>query len=434
MSISSRIGYWICCVFFLASLNTQAATPIKSLVIFGDSLSDIGNTTHLLKSLKQQEDPSYLIRPVKALVINKMIDFAEEYYVPEILLEEGISKVTWFFDHDVAPLFADLVSKIRRIPVIPAAPYWNSRYTNGRVWIEYLAPMLNIDKEEQAHYSNRAFSGSWAMTYNKQLTIWNLIQHPLLTVKSLINGKLIPPSLGLSVQAYLMETRKVDQEAVYFVYSGSNDYLNALVFNDTYNPATMSKYIDNVINDISTSVNKLSKAGARRFVVLGLPHIGNTPIFNTTMNRPILNAAVDQHNQRLQQQVTAWQSEFKDHHFIYIDIQKFFVRALKDPVKYRFSNVSEACIDVKIPMLGLISILPSTFRNNFILQYAQAMQYRHPHFAPGEKNYHVCATPESYLFWDAVHPTTWAHRLLAYEVCEEMKSQGYEAQCLNPLA
>ena len=32
-----------------------------------------------------------------------------------------------------------------------------------------------------------------------------------------------------------------------------------------------------------------------------------------------------------------------------------------------------------------------------------------------EKNYHVCDTPEDYLFWDEIHPSTRAHDYLAFE-------------------
>lgn len=429
----SRICYWICSFFFFFSLTANATTPVKSIIIFGDSLSDIGNTTQLIKSIKQDEDPSYLVRPVKQFIIIKMTDFAKDYYIPNYVLKKAIKKVTQFFDHDIAPVFADIVSKIHAIHVIPDRPYWNSRFSNGRVWIEYLAPMLGVDKEESEHYTNKAFSGSWAMSYNHQLTRWNLIEHPLLTIKSLINGKLIPPSLGLTVQAYLMETRKVDQDAVYFIFSGSNDYLNALVFNDTYNPVIMNKYIDNVLDSIVSSVTKLRQAGAKRFVILGIPHIGDSPIFIHTSDREILNNAVDIHNHRLEALVKLWTDSYPESQFNYVNIQTFFNRALNDPQTYGFTDVSSACIDVKVPLLGFANLMGSPFPNNFVLNYAQAVHRKSTFFAMNQASFHVCETPDNYLFWDGVHPSTKAHHLLAFEICEIMKTQGYEANCNKPV-
>lgn len=430
---SSRICYWICSFLFFSTLTAYASTSVKSIVVFGDSLSDIGNTTHLIKSIKQDEDPSYLIHPVKQYFINKMTDFAESYYIPQVILNKGIKKVTQFFDHDVAPVFAELVSKIKAIPVIPDDPYWNSRFSNGRVWVEYLAPMLGVDKEEREHYINKAFSGSWAMTYNNQLTRWNLIEHPILTLRSLITGKLIPPSLGLTVQAYLMETRKIDKETVYFILTGSNDYLNSLAFNDTYNPAIMSKYIDNVIDSIELSVKKLRKAGAGRFVIMGIPHIGDSPLFIHTSDREILNQAVDTHNARLQERVNQWNREDREGQFNYIDIQTFFKRALNEPQSYGFTDVSSACIDAKIPLLSFANTHSAPFPNNYVLNYAQAIHRQSKSFLANHGEVHVCQSPNDFLFWDAVHPSTRAHHHLAFEICEMMKSHGYEGHCQRPI-
>lgn len=409
-----------------------AVPAVKSVVVFGDSLSDVGNTSHLLKSLRKDENPAYLVHPLKVFVIHKMKDFADEYYVPQILLDAGIKQVSEFFDHQLAPMLADLISNVRRVPVIPEAPYWNYRFSNGRVWFEYLAPMLGIDKEEEARYVNKAFGGSWAMTYNHQLTVWNFIQHPLLTLKTLITGKLIPPSLGLTVQAYLLEHPQIDSEAIYFIFSGGNDYINALIFEDTYNPDIMNRYIDNVLNDLAASVNKLSQAGARHFVIIGVPHVGDTPRFFHTAERPILNQAVDQHNQRLQQLIAGWKTAAPEgQDVMYIDAQGIFSHALEEPSRYGFSNVTDACIDVKLPMFTLMAN-NSPFVHNYALQYAQVLQYRHPQFSQDEKNYQVCQSPESYLFWDEIHPSTRAHHYFAYKICLALANQGYATHCQMP--
>ena len=116
-------------VLLLVPVLHFAATPVKSLVIFGDSLSDVGNTTHLLKSLQRDEDPAFLVAPFKRFVINKMTSFAADYYVPKSVLDAGIAMVTDFFDKDVAYYMTDLISKLKVIPVIPEKPYWNYRFS-----------------------------------------------------------------------------------------------------------------------------------------------------------------------------------------------------------------------------------------------------------------------------------------------------------------
>ena len=430
MIYCNRICRWLLVGLLSLPLMSFASIPVKSIVVFGDSLSDVGNTTHLLKSLRQEENPSFIVAPFKAFVVNKMVDFANDYYVPQMVLDAGLVVVEDFFDHQLAPYIANLIARVKLVPVIPGKPYWQSRFSNGRVWNEYLAEMWSIPKDDEEFYTNRAFGGSWATTYDYQLTVWNLIRHPLGTIKTLIVGKLVPPSLGLSVQAYLLEHQQVNDESVYFIFSGGNDYINVLLFEDNYDLAVMSTYVDNVIDSLGSAVAKLSQAGAQRFVIMGLPHLGEIPKFNNTTDREVLNAAVDLHNERLQRRVEEWKAKYPEADFLLIDTQEYLGRAATNPEKFGFANTRDACIDVTFPMFSAFAKSP--FVKNYVLQYAQVLNYRDERLAAGEKNYHVCSTPESYLFWDEIHPSTRAHGHLAYEVCTAMQQHGYDVPCTEP--
>jgi phospholipase/lecithinase/hemolysin len=430
MFYHKRLCRWLFLFLFSVPLISFASIPVKSMVVFGDSLSDTGNTTHLLKSLRNEENPSYIVAPFKIFVINKMIDFANDYYVPQIVLDAGIVAVTDFFDHDLAPYIVNLIAQVRLVPILPGKPYWKSRFSNGRVWNEYLAEMLFIQKSDEDAYLNRAFGGSWAATYDNQLTVWNLIRHPIGIIKTLIVGKLIPPSLGLTVQAYLLEHQQLNDQTVYFVYSGGNDYINALQYDDKYDAMVMSGYIDNVVDGIGSSVLKLVHAGARHFVVLGVPHVGDTPKFVNTTDREILNMASDQHNERLAVRVDELKQQYPEADFLFINTQDYLQKAANEPGAFGFTNVTDACIDVKFPMFHLLS--NSAFAGNFVLKYAQVLQYKDKSFAPDETNYHVCDVPENYLFWDEIHPSTRAHNFLAFEVCSVMKDHGYDVTCHKP--
>lgn len=430
MAAHNRIARLLHAFLLVIPLISTAAVPVKSIVVFGDSLSDVGNTSHLLKSLRQEEDPAFIVAPFKHFVINKMTDFASDYYVPQRVLDAGIAMVEDFFDHEVAPSVTNLIAKIRLIPLLPEEPYWNYHFSNGNVWSEYLADMLAIQKGNEQLYTNRAFGGSWTATYDHQLTVWNLIRHPIGSIKNLIIGKLIPPSLGLTVQAYLLEHEEVNKDSVFFLFSGGNDYLNALQFDTNYEQLAMSKYIDNVLDSLASSVSKLELAGAQHFVVMGLPHLGETPRYINTKDRELLNAAIAQHNERLQQRIADWQVLYPQVDFLYIDMQGYLQKAVSTPQQFGFTNTTEACLDLKFPMFNAFAHSP--FANNYVLQYQQVLNYRDHRLARGEKNYNVCATPETYLFWDEVHPSTYAHRYLAYEVCKAMQDHGYEVSCNNP--
>ncbi len=426
----NRMYRWLFALLFCLPLLSNAAQPVKSMVVFGDSMSDTGNTTHLLKSLRQDESPAYLVAPFKAFVLNKMIDFANDYYVPQMVLDTGIVMVTEFFDYELAPYLSNLIARIRLVPILPGKPYWKDRFSNGLVWNEYLAQMWSIQKDDSDVYINKAFGGSWAATYDYELTVWNLIRHPIGSIKSLIVGKLVPPSLGFVVQAHIMERSRLDVDAVYFINYGANDYLNVLFFEDKYNPEVMSRYIDNVLDGIDSSVVRLLKSGARRFVVLGVPHVGNMPKHVKTTDKEVLNAAVDQHNLRLSERIEAWKLLYPQVDFLYVDTDRYLKATLSNPGKYGFTHLTDSCIDVEYPMFN--GLANSPYSNNYALHYTQVLQYQDKQFARGQTNYHVCDAPESYLFWDDVHFTTRAHAFLALEVCETMKAHGYEVDCKLP--
>lgn len=427
MTQASKLTHWLSIALLCVPLLSFATTPVKSIVIFGDSLSDKGNTTHLLKSLRQEESPAFIVAPFKSFVINKMVEFAEDYYVPQMVLDAGVGIVTGFFDRDLAPFLANLVGKIKTVPLLPAKPYWNWRFSNGPVWNEYLAPMLSISTEDADQYTNKAFGGSFAATYDKQLTVWNLIRHPLGTVKSLIVGKLIPPSLGLSVQAYLLEHPKLNEESVYFIFSGMSDYVSVLQFEDNYNPAIMHQYINNLVSHLDGSVKKLVASGAKHFVIMGINHMGNTPQFYNTLDKEVLNAASIQHNSKVQSQLEQWKSQYPEADFLFINPQKVLEKVETNPNQYGFTQTNSACLEVQYPLFNALQQSP--FANNFIMLQAQTLNYTDEQFANGTTNYQVCATPENYLYWDTIHLSTRAHAVLALEVCNAMKDYGYEVNC-----
>lgn len=426
-----RLCSWLALIIFCLPLSLFADQPVNSMIIFGDSLSDTGNTSHLLKSLRQDEDPAYLVTPLKVFVISKMEDFADKYQVPQMVLDSGIEIVSHFFDGELGPFLAALITKIKSVPVLPAEPYWQARFSNGPVWNEYLAPMLAVDRENVLVFNNQAFGGSWAATYDYQLTVWNLIHSPLGTLKNLIVGKLIPPSLGLVVQAHLLTSRESNDSTVYFIFTGANDYLNALFFEDNYNPSVMSSYIDNVLASMEASIDKLTKSGARHLIIMGLPALGETPKYVYSSDKMMLNTVVSLHNQRLQQRLEQWQKDSPEIDFLYIDIQMILAKALTNPDVFGFSNTTQACIDIK--STTFYDLVNSPFASNFVLQYAQLLQYRDPQFIADERNYHICDGPEHYLFWDDIHPSTQAHFYLANEICGAMQAHGYRVLCQMPV-
>ena len=409
---------------------TMQPTEVKSIVVFGDSMSDNGNTTKLLKSLRQVDDPAYIVSPLKNFVFRKMNDFADDYYIPAAVLMAGKKLVQEFFDIELAPFLASVVGVIRTVPIIPEDPYWHYHFSDGQIWNEDLANQIGINIKDETKYYNSAFGGSWGSTYDHQITTWNLIRHPIYSIKNLIVGKLIPPSLGLEITGYLLNFGKAAPEKTYFIFAGSNDYLNMLNFEDNYNPSNMSTYVDYVVEGVTYSTERLIKAGAKKVVLFGVPDVGLTPRYNKSADAEFVTKACSWHNKRIQEKLAQMKEKYPDVKFTFIHAQQVFQKLFKQAADKGITNTQDACIDVPLPGYAFTSMAPShkAFGYNYVLEYTQYLKLPDGH-GGFTSNVHQCNEPASYAFWDEVHPTKIVHKALAAEVCNIMAADGYKIDC-----
>ncbi len=370
-----------------------------------------------------EEDPAYLVSPFKTFVFRKMDDFASAYYVPQSVLMSGKKLVEEFFDIQLSPLLVSIIGTINQTPIFPESPYWTHHFSNGKVWNEYLANKLNLNLKDEAEYYNEAFGGSWATTYDHQLTTWNLIRYPVWSLKNLVQGKLLPPSLGLEIQAYLLNFGEANPNGLYFIYSGSNDYQNMLHFADNYNPKYMRQYVDYVISGITYSANKLIKSGVKHLVVVGVPDLGALPRFNQTTDRDILTRVSKLHNEQLKKAILEIEKASEDVKITFIDIQAILAPLFKDALNYGFTNVTEACLDAPLPTYAFTDDSPyhKVFGENDILEYVQSM-HQNTQLGNLQEALTICNDPKQYAFWDEVHFSTKLHKYIADKIFEKIST------------
>ena len=138
---------------------------------------------------------------------------------------------------------------------------------------------------------------------------------------------------------------------------------------------------------IQTNIATLYKAGARRFLIADVPDISATPYvsyLSTHVNPLIGTVASDLtglFDGALGQVVAAYASQFATTDpaasITPFDVAGVLAFIRSHPALAGFSDVTDRCT------------------------------------VPGVLKDAVCATPNTYLFWDAAHPTTAAHRVLA---------------------
>lgn len=217
----------------------------------------------------------------------------------------------------------------------------NGRFSNGPVWTEYLAPQLGTPLQ------TLAFGGARTDNTNQ-----------------------LPGLPGLTQQ--INQITIGDPNALYILWAGANDYLNA----GRTDPVP-------TVTNLSNAVLTLANVGARNIAVGNLPNLGQLP---GTSSDPVrvagLNQLTQAHNSLLAQSLSVIQQSQPTLGLYSLDFNTLFSDAIANPAQFGFTNVTESCLLTR------------------------------------------CPTPNTYLFWDEIHPTTAGHAQLAEFAFTSLQAQA----------
>lgn len=245
--------------------------------------------------------------------------------------------------------------------LFPPLPY-AQRFSNGPVAVEYLAQLLGLPM------LNLAFGGATTGRTTGPDAEPNFLNATRLPSPPFP----VLPNMGDTFDEYLA-THTVDPLALYVVWGGANDFFLAQELNT--NPATLvaelqaaaARAIANIVGYVGT----LQALGAQTILVPGLPDLGLTPSLSGGPLQAAASMLSAQFNDRLRAELLVFDSA------IYFDTSALLHEIVANPAAYGFTNVTEACFD------GMAVCDPDPLNWNL------------------------------YLFWDSVHPTTHAHKILA---------------------
>ncbi|MFH2066536.1 MAG: SGNH/GDSL hydrolase family protein [Pseudomonadota bacterium] len=203
-------------------------------------------------------------------------------------------------------------------------------WTNGQVWVEYLAADLGISLDDMALGGAKTVGHIYSpTTYGLD---WQVAQY----------------TAGLS---------GAPLDTLFTVWIGGNDFLGG------------SMDFTTAAQNAGNSIEALINAGASDIMVMNLPNLGAIPLNNTDpVIGPIATYLSNQYNIQLWNEINALSGTYSSVNFFKVDTYSLLEGAIANPEAYGLTNVT-------------------TY--------------------PTDGNY------DGYLFWDDVHPTTYAHEMIA---------------------
>lgn len=260
----------------------------------------------------------------------------------------------------------------------PVADYTDGRFTDGAdtvpaarnyfgVWIEQLAATLPAHPPVVD-----SLDGGTNYAYGYATTGKGTAVLTLSTAESL---SVTIDNIGLQISNYLATHPHIDNKTLFVVWGGAIDVLQA----------TNSDQVIDAALDQALNIQRLIDAGATRFLVPNLPPLGLVPRLNgsSSTSTPANEATV-----------------------LYNTVLAASLAIVRDLNFFRRPRLYE--LDV-FSLFYQILAAPSAFDLVNVTSMSQGM---------------VTVDPDTYLFWDDLHPTTRGHNILATTAAELLDPQA----------
>ncbi|KAJ4763060.1 GDSL esterase/lipase [Rhynchospora pubera] len=286
------------------------------------------------------------------------------------------------------------------------------RFSNGRLIIDficealhipYLTPYLAGNRSEDFQFgANFAVGGATALNqdYFKKRGLQVMFTPYSLGTQIRWFEKLLK-LLGSSDA----ERKEIASTSLFLLGEiGGNDYNQPFFQNRPIEE--IRTYVPDVIKAIGASANDLIKLGAKTIVVPGNFPIGCVPGFLTLFQ-------TNNSNEYDQYGCLRWANEFAEYHntalkaklrqlsehnpgvtLIYADYYGATIDYTKNPAKYGFQDVMDACCGAGGP-----------YNVNLMINC-------------GLNGSHACPDPAKYLSWDGLHLTEQAYKYIAHDILE----------------
>lgn len=248
-------------------------------------------------------------------------------------------------------------NSILNVPDVP--PYWQGRFSNGQVWIEYVSQAYGLSTTIGSGIDqgdNRAFGGSQTGAGFSYLLL---------------------PNVGTQITNYLANVQStIPPNNIVSLWAGGNDFLYGTANSDT------------IVANMEAHIRELAAAGATEFIMPNLPPLEKTPeILGRSQNQQnTIASEVVSYNQKLSSLIGSISVELGlVIHFI--DAWTLFNDIVDNSMALGIVNTQDSACSASA------SLLPLPICNSAST---------------------LAANPDEYLFFDKAHPTRVMHKFISY--------------------
>lgn len=301
---------------------------------------------------------------------------------------------------------------LRVLPKSP--PYFQGRFSNGPVWTDIVSQ----------YYQNRYNLPSDNFSVGGATAVF----------RSPFEGKL-PYCLEQQVNHYIFETIGKDRkQALYVIWIGANDY--------TEGQKNVEGATSSVVEKIISSVNKLIGYGGHHFLIMNLPDLSRAPYAKDKEFLNNVHELVILHNQKLAAGIADIKKSHPEVHITLFDVFTVF-NIMQDDIEFfnkkfnkAITNTTKPCWDGGYTLTKSKQAEADTLRAELrktLIPAADAQSMaeyllRSPDTAEAYRvgklaaqGGTVCQAPDTFAFWDKVHPTAVIHEIMGKVVLEKLQ-------------
>lgn len=263
------------------------------------------------------------------------------------------------------------------------AGFYESRWTNGKVWIELLAEKLDIKLTLNENY---AIGGATTGYYN--------INEPLRQALQLDSTVKLNGMLG-QVEEFLSANSLIDDKTLFSLWAGGHDIGSYL----DYGQPDLELYPPS--ENFKKAVSMLVNAGAKNIMIGTMPDMGYTPSYFGTEHQQKASGLCAALNEGIDKIISSYKNS--DVKFIKIDGAKIFSEVGMNPAKY-----------------GIKYLEPYLPIN--IINFNNPLEKTNIDIPNKEKG----LNPEEFMNWWAVSASAKMHKIIAEEAFKQLKEKFSE--------